>query len=963
MERIPRAWVDDGGMETVVEEVFEVQSLHPYKFPLEWRVDARRWLDRTGNIPTSRFCSFPSTFSPAAENDMPDDLKHYWCWNHPWVVDTTYTACDIDGWVYGTSISAMNKHLAKGMTKAKRRPQDFVRRRRWIRMRIKLASCQPPASSSSASAYSAEEPRYYRSLRVDSRLSHALHCRSTPINHMQNMTFDKANIVMEGWLGKCGSYSHTWKLRYFILRDDFNTLVYLKDLHSLLQLGQVYINGHTSVFAITYPPNSKLRHQFAFEILNGKTRLRLNAPSGPTRADWMAAISSMIINRRSSFMMGDGDDGAALVDGSFRKHKPKAWQPYSLKVSSTVRDMPHTKYVETCYIPLVRRIEKLFTAAKSFVMSILADLADTSARGPADIRIQKLVADGKLIPEDLSPDIERLRTNAIDVFNGFALRVESLQATESLLEINRVKEDLYQSCRAIIEGVFEFQSTTSKRLINAKRMQSSKRRSSIPVQWTRPDADEAMTLSVTSSCTSLSRVSSSASSDAEPKPPTAPRVPESAASGQHAALAAHKQHKQDVRRALRSLFDERAMHLESGVQNTIVWVHEDDLGSLIAYTLLSAMYVEQLESSCRAINVADELLSSTNCMNKATALQILNTASANHFKCHVVLRQAESDAPAATDAPDADEAQHIVCMVYFATQFHALRQICRPGNRAYVESICQSAPFATSGGKSGAFFNLAHDRRFILKGVTAAEFNMFIDFAPEYFKYLSRCFEAGQPSCLAKILGAYKLRLPSHGAKWTHVIIMENSNFGFSATQMFDLKGVMRRRYLDPNDAATQQCRVLPDGNFMDRIPVPIREDELAVFSEAVARDVEFLVGVDVIDYSLLLSFDDSSRELRASIIDYLHQYDFLKKVESSAKTMYTTPTVIPPEAYERRFLDAMHRYFVGIPEAVATRNGSEPRLRTTSDSDRQTPDERNTRAMSDYSNQSLALETPSQDR
>ncbi|EQC38478.1 hypothetical protein SDRG_04186 [Saprolegnia diclina VS20] len=977
-ERI-RSLDDEHGMETVLEEVFEVQTLHPYKFPLEWRAESRRWLDRTGNIPTSRFCVFQSTFSPSDENDMGDDLKHYWRWNHPWVVDTTYTACDLDGWTYGTSISAMNKHLAKGMTKAKRRPQDFVRRRRWIRMRIKLASCQPPTTRAS---FETDEGRYYRSLRVDSRLSHVLHCRSTPINHMQNMTFDKSNIVMEGWLGKCGSYSHTWKLRYFILRNDFNTLVYLKDLNSLLQLGQVYINGHTSVFAITYPPTSNLRHQFAFEILNGKTRLRLNAPSGPTRADWMAAISSMIINRRSSFMMGDGDDALpGVVDGSFRKHKPKAWQPYSLKVSSTVREMPHTKYVETCYVPLVRRTEKLFGAAKTFVMSMLLDLAEASGCGLDDFRIKKLVADGKLILEDLAPDVERLRSNAADVFEGFELRIQSLQATESLLEINRVKEDLYQSCIRVIEGIFAFQSATSKRLVNAKRTASAQRRSSIPTQWTRPDEASPASgstlptvLDGQGSNSSLYRLSSSASSDstetlsrsmasyrAAPKEQKDFKDYFAPSHNGHVVAAAQKQHKQDVRQALRRLFDDRAMHLESGVQNTIVWVHEDDMGSLIAYTLLSAMYVQQLESACRSINVADELLSATNCMNKATALQILNTASANHFKCHVVLQQPTveaSDVSAFGDSVVDDEGRSIVCMVYFATQFHALRQMCRPGNRAYVESICQSAAFTTSGGKSGAFFNLAHDRRFILKGVTAAEFNMFIDFAPDYFKYLGKSFENGEPSCLAKILGAYKLRVPSQGTKWTHVIIMENSNFGFAATQMYDLKGVMRRRYLDPNDAAnsTSTRRVLPDGNFMDRIPVPIREDELAVFSDAIARDVEFLVSVDVIDYSLLLSFDDGTRELRASIIDYLHQYDFLKKVESSAKTMYTTPTVIPPEAYERRFLDAMHRYFVGIPETVSARNGSEPLLRSESDSDRNLhPTERPPRALSDCADHAMA--------
>ncbi|OQS07278.1 phosphatidylinositol-4-phosphate-5-kinase (PI-PIPK-B) [Thraustotheca clavata] len=947
VERIPRLWSEEG-METVVEEVFEVQTIHPYKFPIEWRTDTRRWLDRTGNIPISLFCTFPTTFNPAADNEMGDEQKHYWRWNHPWVVDPTYTTCDVDGWTYGTSISAINKHLAKGTSRSKRHPQDFVRRRRWIRMRIKLTTCQLPKSQHTYD----EDTRYYRSLRVDSMLSHMLHCRSTPINHMQNMTFDKKNIVMEGWLGKCGSYSHTWKLRYFILRDDFNTLVYLKDLNSLLQLGQVYINGHTSVFAIKHPPNSKLRNQFAFEILNGKTRLRLNAPSAPTRSDWMAAISSMIINRRSSFMMGDGDE-IPLADGSFHKNKPKAWQPYSLIVSSTIREMPHNTYVETCYVPLVRRLEKVFSVAKAYVIELLTELVDTSNKALEDSRIQKLVAEGILIPEDNAPGAEKLRSQAITAFDRFESDIKNLQSTHSLLEINRVKEELYQECSKIIESMFSFQSTTSTRVVNAKRAQAAaNRRNTIPAQWTnppqittRPEQDDEMSLIATRLSSSTLSSSTRSSSDAKPMVVSQKREDQESFISQ----TSHKHHKKDIRQRLREIFDDRVMHLEKGVKDTIVWVHENDFGSLIAYTLLSSMYVQQLEASCQAINVAEELIASTNCMNKATALQILNTSFPNHFKCHVVLRQTNNENTLSSELSHhgeiEDDSHNICCMVYFATQFHALRQICRPGNRAYVESICQSAAFATSGGKSGAMFNLAHDRRFILKGVTAAEFNMFIDFAPEYFKYLSKCFENNEPSCLAKILGAYKLKIPSQGGKWNHVIVMENSNFGFTATQMYDLKGVMRRRYLDPNDVSNDlQTRVLPDGNFMDRIPVPIREDELAVFSEAVARDVEFLVNVDVIDYSLLLSFDDNTRELRASVIDYLHQYDFLKKVESSAKTMYTTPTVIPPEAYERRFLDAMHRYFVGIPDTVILRNGSDPQIRPLSG-------KRHIRALSDRSN------------
>lgn len=58
--------------------------------------------------------------------------------------------------------------------------------------------------------------------------------------------------------------------------------------------------------------------------------------------------------------------------------------------------------------------------------------------------------------------------------------------------------------------------------------------------------------------------------------------------------------------------------------------------------------------------------------------------------------------------------------------------------RSLCQSISQCKPWATQGGKSKASFVKTLDDRFVLKVVPQIEFDMFLDAALPYFKYLSK---------------------------------------------------------------------------------------------------------------------------------------------------------------------------------------------------------------------------------
>lgn len=254
----------------------------------------------------------------------------------------------------------------------------------------------------------------------------------------------------------------------------------------------------------------------------------------------------------------------------------------------------------------------------------------------------------------------------------------------------------------------------------------------------------------------------------------------------------------------------------------------------------------------------------------------------------------------------------------------------------------------------------------MLKGISLTEFNMFLHMAPHYFKFMAHVLDQPNktPTVMTKILGLFKL---SHSRRLhkqtTYVVVMENLAFGCSPGQMYDIKGILRRRYDPQSDSEDEEGEddedeederrfgggqeansfqggngvgishqpqpharikrpVLLDGNLAERIPIPVNQRDLNVINQAIQSDTSFLCRAGVIDYSILMLFDEERREVVFGLIDYLHQFDFLKKMESTSKAGLTfrNPTIISPVSYRRRFVNAMHRYLVGIEEALELR-------------------------------------------
>lgn len=151
------------------------------------------------------------------------------------------------------------------------------------------------------------------------------------------------------------------------------------------------------------------------------------------------------------------------------------------------------------------------------------------------------------------------------------------------------------------------------------------------------------------------------------------------------------------------------------------------------------------------------------------------------------------------------------------------------------------------------------------------------------------------------------------------IIVMENLIYGRDVDFSFDLKGKMEGRYKERGEKA-KKGQVLWDRNFVEMaggIPLPLQESALSLLLSAIVNDTGFLSSVQATDYSMLIGYDVKKQEVVASIIDYIHKYDFMKMVEHAGKRLIQEEgeiTVLNPKHYRKRFCQAMTKYFMTIP-------------------------------------------------
>ncbi|RIA92962.1 hypothetical protein C1645_763745 [Glomus cerebriforme] len=343
-------------------------------------------------------------------------------------------------------------------------------------------------------------------------------------------------------------------------------------------------------------------------------------------------------------------------------------------------------------------------------------------------------------------------------------------------------------------------------------------------------------------------------------------------------------------------------------------VREDEPSSIIAFALSSNEYLEELKTMQQSNHNSEvAFMPEDGGTIKSSNWNILDPEEGGDIE----------DSPIShMKYQFTGDSTQFFCKIFCAEQFDTLRRNCGCES-TYIQSLARCVKWDSSGGKSGSAFLKTRDDRLVMKQTSRNEVDAFLKFAPKYFEYMSRAL-VHLPTGLAKIFGFYRIGFRNeHSGKNTKidVIVMENLFYERKVSKIFDLKGSMRNRHVQ---STGKENEVLLDENLLELMnekPLYLREHSKKLLTESLFNDTLFLARHNVMDYSLLVGFDEDKRELVVGIVDFIRTFTLDKRLESWVKESGflggggKEPTIVSPRQYKNRFREAMDRYFLMVPD------------------------------------------------
>lgn len=244
------------------------------------------------------------------------------------------------------------------------------------------------------------------------------------------------------------------------------------------------------------------------------------------------------------------------------------------------------------------------------------------------------------------------------------------------------------------------------------------------------------------------------------------------------------------------------MHIPLGTNDYIVSDYEDEFSSIIAcaLTLLKDVSVAIEDLAERGLDSSQSMTrvfsfttshwssfgSSDSDSSRSTSTTLDDSNSSfdglDLLESSVSYSASHPEVSMGLGKLSAKRKYSVLCL--YASQFHQLRNRCCPSEIDYIASLSRCRNWGAQGGKSGSFFAKTLDDRYIIKEIKRTEFDSFMKFATNYFEYMNQCYELGNQTCLAKILGIYQVSPSLSLSLYLHVGI------SFSHSTFFCLDGL-----------------------------------------------------------------------------------------------------------------------------------------------------------------------------
>ncbi|CAH8313017.1 unnamed protein product [Eruca vesicaria subsp. sativa] len=185
---------------------------------------------------------------------------------------------------------------------------------------------------------------------------------------------------------------------------------------------------------------------------------------------------------------------------------------------------------------------------------------------------------------------------------------------------------------------------------------------------------------------------------------------------------------------------------------------------------------------------------------------------------------------------------------YCPLVFRRLRELFTVDPADYMLAICGDDALRelSSPGKSGSFFYLTQDDRFMIKTVKKSEVKVLLRMLPNYYKHICQY----ENSLVTKFYGVHCIK-PVGGQKTRFVVMGNLFCSEYRIQRRFDLKGSSHGRSTSKPEAEIDETTTLKDLdlNFSFRL----QRNWYQELMTQIKRDCEFLEAERIMDYSLLV--------------------------------------------------------------------------------------------------------------
>ncbi|XP_051961688.1 phosphatidylinositol 5-phosphate 4-kinase type-2 gamma-like [Xyrauchen texanus] len=200
---------------------------------------------------------------------------------------------------------------------------------------------------------------------------------------------------------------------------------------------------------------------------------------------------------------------------------------------------------------------------------------------------------------------------------------------------------------------------------------------------------------------------------------------------------------------------------------------------------------------------------------------------------------------------------HFKFKEYCPQVFRNLRERFGIEDLDYQVSVARSPPTRGEGQGEGLLFT-SYDRTLVVKQINSEDVADMHNILTEYHQHIVKCHGN---TLLPQFLGMYRVTVESED---TYLIIMRNMfSHRLMVYRKYDLKGSLVAREASDKEKV-KDLPTFKDMDFRNNMQkVYVTEEQKEKIMEKLNRDVEFLVKLKIMDYSLLLGIHDVARAER----------------------------------------------------------------------------------------------------